>query len=44
MWVPPGPGIKPMSLALAGGVFTTEPPGIPERDILVSAGDIGFAE
>ena len=29
MWVPPGPGIKPMSLALAGGVFTTEPPGNP---------------
>ena len=26
--VPP-PGIKPMSTALAGGVFTTEPPGKP---------------
>ena len=25
----PGPGIKPMYLALAGGFFTTEPPGNP---------------
>ena len=25
----PDPGIKPMSLALAGGFFTTEPPGKP---------------
>ena len=25
----PGPGIKPMSLALAGGFFTTESPGKP---------------
>ena len=24
---PPGPGIKPMSLALAGGFFATGPPG-----------------
>ena len=28
MWDLPGPGIKPMSPALAGGFFTTEPPGI----------------
>ena len=27
MWDLPGPGIKPMSPALAGGFFTTEPPG-----------------
>ena len=27
MWDPPGPGIKPMSPALAGGFFTSEPPG-----------------
>ena len=25
----PDPGIKPASLALAGGFFTTEPPGKP---------------
>ena len=25
----PGPGIEPSSLALAGGFFTTEPPGEP---------------
>ena len=26
---PPGPGIEPVSPALAGGFFTTEPPGKP---------------
>jgi len=26
----PDPGIKPMSPALAGGFFTTEPPGKPD--------------
>ena len=25
----PGSGIEPVSLALAGGFFTTEPPGKP---------------
>ena len=29
MWVPPRPGIEPMSPALAGAFFTTEPPGKP---------------
>ena len=29
MWDLSGPGIEPMSLALAGGFFTTEPPGYP---------------
>ena len=29
MWDPPGPGIEPMFPALAGGFFTTEPPGKP---------------
>ena len=29
MWDLPGSGIKPMSCALAGGFFTTEPPGKP---------------
>ena len=27
MWVLLGPGIEPVSPALAGGFFTTEPPG-----------------
>ena len=27
MWDLPGPGLKPMSLALAGGFLTTAPPG-----------------
>ena len=34
----PDPGIKPASLALAGGFFATEPPGEPlsgETDMLV---------
>ena len=38
-WVPfpppgdlPDPGIKPPSPALAGGFFTTEPPGKPQID------------
>ena len=30
MWDLPGSGIEPMSLALAGGFFTTEPPGNTE--------------
>ena len=29
MWDLPGLGIEPMSPALAGGYFTTEPPGEP---------------
>ena len=29
LWHLPGPGIEPMSLALAGRFFTTEPPGKP---------------
>ena len=29
MWHLPGPGVKPVSPALAGGLFTTEPPGKP---------------
>jgi len=29
MWDLPRPGIEPTSLALAGGFFTTEPPGKP---------------
>ena len=29
MWDPSGSGIEPVSPALAGGFFTTEPPGKP---------------
>ena len=29
MWDPPRPGIEPVSPALTGGFFTTEPPGKP---------------
>ena len=29
MWDLPGPGIEVMSPGLAGGFFTTEPPGNP---------------
>ena len=34
MWDLPRPGIEPVSPALAGGFFTTEPPGKPARRIL----------
>ena len=34
MWDLPGPGLEPVSPALAGGFFTTAPPGKPERAIL----------
>ena len=33
-WYSPKPGIKPMSFALAGGFFTTEPPGKPSHCLL----------
>ena len=29
MWNLPGPGTEPVSPGLAGGVFTTRPPGVP---------------
>ena len=31
MWDLPGPGLEPVSPALAGGFLTTEPPGKPQR-------------
>ena len=34
MWDPPGPGIKPVSPALAGGLLTTAPPGKPSTTVL----------
>ena len=36
MWDLPRPGIKPVSPALAGRSFTTEPPGRPCTDSLTS--------
>ena len=35
MWDLPGPGIKPVSTALAARFFTTEPPGKPSWWILI---------
>ena len=34
MWDLPGPGVEPLSPALAGGFLTTAPPGKPGRQIL----------
>ena len=34
MWDLPGSGMEPVSLALAGGFFTTEPPGKPHISFL----------
>ena len=34
-WDPPGPGIEPMSPALAGGFFTTEPPWKPSWSLFI---------
>ena len=34
LWDPPGPGIEPVPPALAGGFFTTEPPGNPKKWLL----------
>ena len=33
MWDLPGPGLEPMSPALAGGFLTTVPPGKPSTDL-----------
>ena len=35
MWDLPGPEIEPVSLASAGGFFTTEPPGKPSLPLLM---------
>ena len=37
MWDPPGSGLEPMSPALTGGFFTTEPPGRPPSYCLNSS-------
>ena len=36
MWDLPGPGIKPLSPALAGGFLTTEPPGKSQHLVFLS--------
>ena len=36
MWDPPGPGLEPVSPALAGGFLTTAPPGKPTQLVLES--------
>ena len=36
MWDLPGPGIEPVSPALAGGFLTTAPPGKSLNDILLT--------
>ena len=38
MWDLPGPGIEPVSPALAGGFFTNEPPGKPITRVLIKGG------
>ena len=35
IWDLPGPGIEPVSPALAGGFFTTEPPGMSQLCVCV---------
>ena len=35
MWDLPGPGLEPMSPALAGGFSTTAPPGKPRNELLM---------
>ena len=35
MWHPPGPGIEPMSPALAGGFLPTVPPGRFQHHIIL---------
>ena len=40
IWDPPGPGLEPMSPALAGRLSTTAPPGKPHRGLLIHADTI----
>ena len=50
MWDLPGPGLKPVSPALAGGFLTTVPPGKPqdlqliEISLTLSFGEKGASE
>ena len=43
MWDLPGPGLEPVSPALAGGFLTTAPPGKPSQAFLESASCINHA-
>ena len=36
MWDLPGPGLEPVSPALAGGFLTTAPPGKPQKQIFLN--------
>ena len=36
MWDLPGPGLEPVSPALAGGFLTTVPPGKPEKNFFLT--------
>ena len=38
MWDLPGPGLEPMSPALAGGFLTTAPPGKPYNQLIFEKG------
>ena len=39
MWDLPGPGMEPVSPALGGGFFTTEPPGKPRKGLVLYIGN-----
>ena len=41
MWNPPRPGLEPVSLALAGRLSTTAPPGKPCVSLLNEDGSVG---
>ena len=36
MWDLPGPGLEPVSPALAGGFLTTVPPGKPSHEVILT--------
>ena len=40
MWDLPGPGLEPVSPALAGGLLTTAPPGKPPLGEILNATNI----
>ena len=44
MWDPPGPGIEPVSPALAGRLLTTGPPGKPSQPHLIRMFNHSFTE
>ena len=44
MWDLPGPGIKPVSLALASGFVTTEPPGRPSQQLVVAVQSLNHVQ